>query len=150
MAFATPLPDARSVAGSDSDRPLCQEAARAPPHCSLSPDLPDRENPEQILVELVPQWPDVICPYGRLGCDGSGPNGMAGSSQDLAAWHSDTAMFACIAADAWAFHPERTRLPFQLKRQSLVQNTIQGASVYRYACGRPSLSYPCPQSFWPH
>ena len=70
MAFATPLPDACSVAGwiDGSDRPSCREAARAPPHCSLSPDLPDRENPAQILVGLVPQWPDVICPYGRLRC----------------------------------------------------------------------------------
>ena len=70
VAFATPLPDARSVAGwiDGSDRPSCREAARAPPHCSLSPDLPDRENPAQILVGLVPQWPDVICPYGRLRC----------------------------------------------------------------------------------
>ena len=70
MAFATPLPDARSVAGwiDGSDRPSCREAARAPPHCSLSPDLPGRENPAQILVGLVPQWPDVICPYGRLRC----------------------------------------------------------------------------------
>ena len=68
--FATPLPDARSVAGwiDGSDRPSCREAARAPPLCSLSPDLPDRENPAQILVGLVPQWPDVICPYGRLRC----------------------------------------------------------------------------------
>ena len=40
----------------------------APPHCSLSQDLPDRENPAQILVESAPQWPDVICPYGRLRC----------------------------------------------------------------------------------
>ena len=70
VAFATPLPDARSVAGwiDGSDRPSCREAARAPPLCSLSPDLPDRENPAQILVGLVPQWPDVICPYGRLRC----------------------------------------------------------------------------------
>ena len=71
VAFATPLPDARSVAGwiDGSDRPSCREAARAPPLCSLSPDLPDRENPAQILVGLVPQWPDVICPYGRLRCE---------------------------------------------------------------------------------
>ena len=70
VAFATPLPDARSVAGwiDGSDRPSCREAARAPPLCSLSPDLPDRENPAQILVGLVPQWPDVSCPYGRLRC----------------------------------------------------------------------------------
>ena len=71
VAFATPLPDARSVAGwiDGSDRPSCREAARAPPLCSLSPDLPDNENPAQILVGLVPQWPDVICPYGRLRCE---------------------------------------------------------------------------------
>ena len=62
VAFATPLPDARSVAGwiDGSDRPSCREAARARPLCSLSPDLPDRENPAQILVELVPQWPGVV------------------------------------------------------------------------------------------
>ena len=73
VAFATPLPDARSVAGwiDGSDRPSCREAARAPPLCSLSPDLPGRENPAQILVGLVPQWPDVICPYGRLRCAGT-------------------------------------------------------------------------------
>ena len=67
-----PLPDARSVAGwiDGSDRPSCREAARTPPHCSLSPDLPDRENPAQILVESAPQWPDVICPYGHLRCAG--------------------------------------------------------------------------------
>ena len=79
VAFATPLPNTRSVARwiDSFDRPSCREAARAPPLCSLSPDLPDNENLAQILIGLVPQWPDVICPYGRLQCAGTLGGGLS-------------------------------------------------------------------------
>ena len=39
-------------------------------------------------------------PLGQLHPTGSGPNGMAGWSQNLAGWHSDATMFVCMAAVA--------------------------------------------------
>ena len=57
-----PLPGARSVVGwiDGSDRPSYRQVTRASGHSFLPLGLPARENPAQVAVEWVWQWPDVI------------------------------------------------------------------------------------------
>ena len=51
------------------------------------------------MARLPPLWGHVQ-PLGELRPTGSGPNGMAGLSQNLAGSHSGAAVFACMAAVA--------------------------------------------------
>ena len=66
MAFATPSPlaglEGCPVVGwiDDSDCPSRWQATHASALYSFPPGLLARENPVQIAVELVRQWPDVV------------------------------------------------------------------------------------------
>ena len=52
--------------------PTVHRAEKQPARLPFAPypqtSQTEKTRPAQILVELVPQWPDVICPYGRLRC----------------------------------------------------------------------------------